>query len=300
MRKNLIVTLFVLCCVLLLASMNIFGQQKTVTVGAKNFTEQYVLGNMMSILLEENGFNVREQFGTGSVITREGLVSGQTDLYAEYTGTASLVYLDHEEVMTDPEALYEKVKNEDLEKNGIVWLERSDINNTYAMAIREADIEEIGTTLSDLSDYVNNNPGEIIFGINHEFNERADGFWAMAEHYGMNVDTGQVRVMDTGLTFEALNRDQIDVTMVFATDGNVKGYNLKVLEDDKYFFPVYNISVCVRKDVLEQYPEIEEIMAPIARLTDEIMQELNYQVDSLGLPERLVARNFLAEHGYLD
>jgi len=300
MRKLSIMLIIVLCLALLATGITVSAADKTIIVGAKNFTEQYVLGNMMSILLEENGFNVREQFGTGSAITREGLESGQTDLYAEYTGTASLVYLGHEEVMTNPEALYEKVKNEDLEKNNIVWLDRSEINNTYAMAVREAHTEEIGTTLSDLANYVNNNPGEIIFGINHEFNERADGFWAMAEHYGMNVERGQVRVMDTGLTFEALNRNQIDVTMVFATDGNVKGYNLIVLEDDKYFFPVYNISVCVRKDVLEQYPEIEEIMKPIAELTDEIMQELNYQVDSLGLPEKLVARNFLAENGYLD
>ena len=87
--------------------------QKEITVGAKNFTEQYVLGNIMSILLENSGFEVAEKFGTGSAITREGLTSGQTDLYAEYTGTASLVYLKHEEVITDPVELYYKVNTVD-------------------------------------------------------------------------------------------------------------------------------------------------------------------------------------------
>ena len=299
MKKNLIVLAITLCLVLMVSSMSVFAQVKNITVGAKNFTEQYILGNMLSILLEENGFQVSEKMGTGSAITREGLVSGQTDLYPEYTGTAWLVYLGHEEIITDPEELYQKVKEEDLEKNNIVWLERSNVNNTYAIALTQEQAEEIGTTLSDLAEYVNENH-DLIWGIDHEFAERPDGLPGLAEHYGMNIQEENIRTMDAGLTYEPLSRGQTDITMVFATDGKIKRYGLKVLEDDKNFFPVYNVCVTVRKEVLDQYPEIEEIVSPISELTDEIMQELNYQVDVTGLPERLVAKNFLNEQGYLD
>ena len=300
MKKRLILlTAVTLCIVMMVSNVSIFAQQKKITVGAKNFTEQYILGNMLSILLEENGFEVSEKMGTGSAITREGLVSGQTDLYPEYTGTAWLVYLGKEEIITDPEELYQKVKEEDLEKNDIVWLERSDVNNTYAIALTQEQAEEIGMTLSDLAEYVNEHH-DLIWGIDHEFAERADGLPGLAEHYGMKIEEENVKTMDAGLTYEPLARGQTDITMVFATDGKIKKYGLKVLEDDKNFFPVYNICVTVRKEVLDQYPEIEGIVTPLSELTDEIMQELNYQVDVTGLPERLVAKNYLTENGYLD
>jgi len=272
--------------------------QKEITVGAKNFTEQYVLGNIMSILLENSGFEVSEKFGTGSAITREGLTSGQTDLYAEYTGTASLVYLEHEEVITDPVELYNKVKTEDLEKNGIVWLDRSNINNTYAIALTKEQVAEIGGTLSDLAEYVNQHH-DLIWGIDHEFAERVDGLPGLAEHYGMDVNEENIKTMDAGLTYEALDRGQTDITMVFATDGKIKKYGLQVLKDDQQFFPVYNICVNVREEVLNKYPEIREILKPISELDDVTMTELNYQVDATGLPAKLVAKNFLREKGYI-
>lgn len=273
--------------------------KKEITVGAKNFTEQYVLGNIMSILLENSGFEVNEKFGTGSAIAREGLVSGQTDLYAEYTGTASLVYLKHEEVITDPVELYNKVKKEDFEKNGIVWLDRSSINNTYAIALTKEQVAEIGNTLSELAKYVNKHH-DLIWGIDHEFAERADGLPGLAEYYGMNINKENIKTMDVGLTYEALDRGQTDITMVFATDGKIKKYGLQVLKDDQQFFPVYNICVNVREEVLNKYPEIREILKPISELDDETMTELNYQVDATGLPAKLVAKNFLREKGYIE
>jgi osmoprotectant transport system substrate-binding protein len=290
---------FLLSFFLLFGSFSTFVlAEKEITVGAKNFTEQYVLGNMISILLENNGFEVTDKFGTGSAITREGLTSGQTDLYAEYTGTASLVYLKHEEVITDPVKLYNKVKKEDLEKNGIVWLDRSGINNTYAIALTKEQVAEIGTTLSDLAKYVNQHH-DLIWGIDHEFAERVDGLPGLAEHYGMNINKENIKTMDPGLTYEALDRGQTDITMVFATDGKIKKYGLQVLKDDQQFFPVYNICVNVREEVLNKYPEIREILKPISELDDETMTELNYQVDATGLPAKLVAKNFLREKGYI-
>ena len=297
MKKFIILLVVVFLLVGTIASFAL--AKKEITVGAKDFTEQYVLGNIMSILLENSGFEVSEKFGTGSAITREGLTSGQTDLYAEYTGTASLVYLKHEEVITDPVELYNKVKTEDLEKNGIVWLDRSKINNTYAIALTKEKVEEIGNTLSDLAEYVNEHH-DLIWGINHEFAERVDGLPGLAEHYGMNIDKKNIKTMDTGLTFEALDRGQTDITMVFATDGKIKKHGLQVLKDDQQFFPVYNICVSVREEVLNKYPEIREILKPISELDDVTMTELNYQVDATGLPAKLVAKNFLREKGYIE
>jgi|SRR5690554_2383568 len=277
------------------------GGEKAVTVGAKNFTEQYVLGSMISIMLQDAGFKVNEQFGTGSTVTREGLATGQTDLYPEYTGTAWAVYLDHSDVViNDPVELYNRVKEEDLE-NGIVWLDRAAMNNTYALAVKNERVDEIGESLSDLAEYNNAHPGELIYGVDQEFYERADGFWEMADVYGMEVERNQVKMMDVGLTFEAIDRGQIDVAMVFATDGKLVQYDLVVLEDDEYFFPVYNLAVTVREEVLEEYPEIEEILKPLVPyLDDETMQALNYEVDANEIPADRVARDFLLEKGLIE
>ncbi|MGC9491039.1 MAG: glycine betaine ABC transporter substrate-binding protein [Thermovirgaceae bacterium] len=271
-----------------------------IKVGAKNFTEQYILGHMISKLLEDTGYEVKTTMGTGSTVTRKALETGQTDMYPEYTGTAWSLYLKHDSVIKDPSELYRKIKEEDLEKNGIVWLEPSEVNNTYAMAITQEAAETIGTGLSDLAEYVNANPDEVVFGIDQEFYEReSDGFFPMAEHYGMNVDKDQVRTMEVGLTFEAMMNDQVDVTMVFATDGKIKKYNLHVLEDDKQFFPVYSMAVTIRRDVLDAHPDLREILRSISDLTDDIMQELNYQVDVKGKPAEMVAEEYLKEKGLI-
>ena len=291
--------------VLMILSITLWGilggksSEKTVTVGAKNFTEQYILGSMVSLMLQDAGFDVKEQFGTGSSVTREGLVTGQTDLYPEYTGTAWAIYLNHNEaVITDPDELYRRVKEEDLEKNNIVWLEQATLNNTYALAVKSG--RQIGNSLSELAEYNNAHPGEVIFGLDQEFYERADGFWEMAKLYGMRINKDQVKMMDIGLTFEAIDRGQIDVAMVFATDGKLKKYNLQVLKDNKQFFPVYNLAVTVRKDVLEKYPEIAEVLSPLVQyLDDETMQALNYEVDAKEIPADIVAREFLQKKGLI-
>ncbi|MFP4482220.1 MAG: glycine betaine ABC transporter substrate-binding protein [Thermovirgaceae bacterium] len=294
--KKLLMVLLAICMVSAAGSAMAADQIK---VGAKNFTEQYILGHMITKLLEEAEYDVETKMGTGSTVTRKALETGQTDLYPEYTGTAWMLFLKHDSVITDPDELYRKVSTEDLEKNGIAWLKPSDVNNTYAMAITQEATETIGTSLSDLAEYVNANPGEAVFGIDQEFYERSDGFFAMAEHYGMNVDKDQVRTMEVGLTFEAMMNDQVDVTMVFATDGKIKKYNLHVLEDDKQFFPVYSLAVCIRKETLDAFPEIADVLAPISKLTDEVMQELNYRVDVEGLPEEKVAEEYLKEKGLI-
>ncbi len=286
----LLVTLFALSIV--------FGQK--ITIGAKNFTEQYILGNLASLLLEENGFQVVERFGLSSLVTRQALLTGQIDLYADYTGTAWVTYLDQEELIADPDELLQKVRELDAE-NEIVWLDRINANNTYALAIRREDYEKYGfETLSDLVAYWNEHPKEFVVGVGYEFYERPDGFFAFAEYYGLNIPNSQVSTMDDGLTYEALANKKIDIAMVFATDPKILKYNLSVLEDDLNFWPYYHISYAVREDVLNKYPEIEEILRPLTLyLNQDILIRLNYRVDIEGLEPKIVARDYLEGLGLI-
>jgi len=297
-----IIVIIVLVSCLALGSLAASGAEtKKIVVGAKDFTEQYVLGNLISLLLQENGFKVEEKFGTAAAITRAGLISGQIDLMPDYTGTASAVYFKYPEKINDPVKLYEMVKKDDLEQNNMVWLGRTSFNNTYALAIKKDMINTMGTSISSLSEYVNKDPQKVLIAVNHTFYEREkDGIFAMAEAYGMNILRKNVKAMDTGLTYDAIDRDQVDVAMVFGTDAKLRKFDLLVLEDDKNFFPIYNISIVVNKNILDKYPEIEKILLPITQLIDtDTMINLNYEVDGKGKPARMVAEEFLKEKGLI-
>jgi osmoprotectant transport system substrate-binding protein len=276
--------------------------EQSASVGAKNFTEQYIMGEMISLLLEDAGFSTSTNFGLSSNAVRNALTTGQIDMYAEYTGTAWVVYLDHEQQINDPVELYEAVKEDDLEQNDIVWLDRIPVNNTYALAVKQEFAEENNLqTLSDLAELVNENPEEYRFAIDFEFFERPDGFPALTEHYNMQVPEGRVNTMEIGLSYEAIDRGDVQVAMVFATDGRLRRFNLKVLEDNKNFFTPYNLAVTVRKPVLDEYPEIEEILAPLADILDQqTMQDLNYRVDAEEEEPADVAESFLTEQGLLE
>ncbi|MCF7936277.1 MAG: glycine/betaine ABC transporter substrate-binding protein [Synergistales bacterium] len=278
------------------------AEDKKLTVGGKFFTEQYVLGNMLALYLEDHGFDVDKNMGTGSSVTRKALVTGQTDIYAEYTGTAWLSYMKQEEVIKDPEKLWKKVKEKDLKENGIVWFAMAPLNNTFALVIPKDKTDTYGKTISSLAEYNNNHPGEVTFGMDQEFYERNDGFFAMADLYGMEIDKNkQVKLMSVGLSYESLERGQIDVGMAYATDGKILKFDLQVLKDDKNFFPPYNLGICVREETMERYPELKELLEPLtATLTDETMQKLNYQVDAEGKPAKMVADIYLKENGFID
>jgi len=219
----------------------------------------------------------------------------------DYTGTAGAVYFKYPEKINDPVKLYEMVKKDDLEKNNMVWLGRTTFNNTYALAIKKDMIDTMGTTISSLSEYVNKDPQKVLFAVNHNFYEREkDGIFGMAEYYDMNILRKNVKAMDTGLTYDAIDRDQVDVAMVFGTDAKLRKFDLLVLEDDRNFFPIYNVSIVISKDVLGKYPEIEKILLPITQLIDtDTMINLNYEVDGKGKPARMVAEEFLKEKGLI-
>ena len=296
--------LFILILIsLLLCSTVVMAEDaKKITVGCKDFTEQYILGNIIAQLLRNNGFQVQEKFGTAAAVTRSGLINKQIDIMPDYTGTAWGTYFKYNEKINDPVELYERVKQEDLEKNDMIWMGRTTFNNTYALAIKKDRVDEIGTTISDLAEYVNKDPEKVLFATNHTFYQREkDGFFPMAEAYGMTVVRKNVKPMDTGLTYNAIDRNQVDVAMVFGTDAKLRKFDLFVLEDDKNFFPIYNISIVVRKVIYDQYPEIEQILEPVTKLIDtETMINLNYEVDGNGKPAKMVADEFLNKQGLMN
>lgn len=296
--------LFIIILLSIFVSIGFFGcskttEKKTITLGAKAFTEGYILGHLASILLSNNGFEVKENFGMQTFIIREALLNKQIDAYFEYTGTAWSAFFKKDYLIRDPIELFNEVNKEDM-KNGIIWINRIDFNDTYALAIREEDKEKFGKSLSSLAEYVNKNQGKVKFAIDHEFYERSDGFDSLAKFYGINYSKNDIITMDIGLTYPAIvdKTKGIDVAMVFSTDGQLKKYNLLVLEDDKNFFPIYNPGLAIRKEIFDKYPEIEKILEPLTKVltTDDII-DLNYQVDVLGKDERDVALEYLKKKG---
>lgn len=269
---------------------------QTIVVGGKNFTEQQLLANMTAQLLKAKGFEVDERSGMGSAAVRSAMENGQIDVYWEYTGTSLITYNKVSDRMS-PEETYAKVKELDAEK-GIVWLDPSAANNTYALAMRKADAEERGIkSLSDLAAKVNG--GEALtFASNAEFYARPDGLKPLEAAYGFEFGRANIKRMDTGLVYQALKEEQVDVGLVFATDGRIPAFNFEVLQDDKNYFPAYALTPTVRKEVLDKHPQLAEpLNALSAKLDDATMATLNAAVDVEKQSVEQVAEEFLKAQG---
>jgi osmoprotectant transport system substrate-binding protein len=264
-----------------------------IVVGGKTFTEQHILAKILSIYLKENGYEVEEATNMGSTVVRSALENGQIDMYWEYTGTALVVY-QKQPVETDPSIAYEKVKEKDKEKN-LVWLNKTSFNNTYAILMRQDKANELGIkSISDLANYVNNNGDKIKFASNAEFYAREDGIKGMEKKYGFEFPAKNIIKMDSGLIYNALKEEQVDVSVGFGTDGRIKGFNLVALEDDKLFFPAYNAAPVVRQEVLDKHGELADLLNQVAdRLDTETMMKLNYTVDVEHKDVAEVAREWL-------
>jgi osmoprotectant transport system substrate-binding protein len=255
------------------------AQADEIVVGGKDFTEQLLLAEMTAQLLEAKGFDVDKRDGMGSQVVRDAQVNGQIDVYWEYTGTSLVTYNKVTEPMSAADT-YAKVKELDAAQ-GLTWLAPSAANNTYALAVRASDEKtDPIKTLSDLAKAYND--GEtLLMAVNAEFPRRPDGLPGLEETYGFETGRPNLRAMDSGLTYQALEQDQVDVALVFATDGRIQAFDFRVLEDDKEFFPNYAIAAVVRSDTLEANPGLAEpLEAMAAKLDDATMQRLNAEVES--------------------
>ncbi|WP_432667197.1 glycine betaine ABC transporter substrate-binding protein [Wukongibacter baidiensis] len=292
--------LAVLCIVSLIFSLAACGkpaEEKKIVVGGKEYTEQDILVNIIAEVIEnKTDIKVeRKSFLGGTQICAQALESGDLDIYPEYTGTALMSVLK-EDRMNDPEAVYEKVKKRYEEEKNIIWLKPFGFNNTYALAMKESKAKELG--IETYSDLVKHAPN-LVFAGTQEYLERADGYKGLKETYGMEFKSA--RSMDPGLTYTAVKDGKVDVNSAFATDGRIPAFNLKVLKDDKNFFPPYYAAPIIRKDTLEKYPELEEVLNSLAgKIDDSTMASLNSKVDIDKKDAKLVAKEWLKSEGFID
>ncbi|MDX6294802.1 MAG: osmoprotectant transport system substrate-binding protein [Kribbellaceae bacterium] len=275
----------------------------TFTVGSKDFSESIILGQITMDLLRAHGATVNDKTNIkGSTNTRTALTSSNIDMYWEYTGTGWVTYLKHTKPIPDAQQQYDAVAKEDLAANKIVWGKPAPLNNTYAFAIRKDKATELGVTkLSDLANLIQTKPNEATFCIESEFSTRDDGWPGMTKAYGMNVPKSNVKSLDTGVIYSETKKGQTcNFGEVFATDGRIASMGLTVLQDDKHFFPVYNAALTLRQDTATKYPQIQQYLEPVAaKLTDDVMQQLNAKVDADGLQPSKVAHDWLTQQGFV-
>lgn len=273
-------------------------------VATKSFTEQHILSALTVQYLQKKGFQVQPQTNIATVISRNAMINKQVDMTWEYTGT-SLIIFNHINKRMSAQETYDTVKRLDA-KHGLVWLNPANMNNTYAFAMqrKRAEAEHI-TTMSQMvakiEEIRKTNPKKNwLLGLDLEFAGRSDGMKPLQETYGMVLDRPQIRQMDPGLVYNAIRDGFVDAGLVYTTDGRLKGFDLKTLEDDKGFFPSYAVTPVVRKDTLEANPGLEEALNTLSGLlNNEVIISLNAKVDIDHQTPQQVARDFLREKGLL-
>ena len=266
--------------------------QQTVRVGSKNFTEQFVLAEIYAQALEAAGIKTEKKLNLGgTLIAHKAMEEKQIDFYPEYTGTMLLAVLK-QDPMTDPKAVYDKVK-EAYAKMGFVVLNQSNLNNGYVMVVRAETAQKYKLeTLSDLTKVAK----ELKIGAGPEFRDRKDGLPGLKAKYDMVF--GEDLQMAIGLRYQALKSDQIQVVNGYATDGMISALKLKRLRDDKSLWPPYYVVPVVRKEALDANPKIGEVLNKVSALLDEnSMAQMNLQVDGDKLEPKDVARDFLKAKG---
>ncbi len=277
------------------------GGGPTITVGSKNFTEQFILGELYAQTLEANGFTVERQLNLGSEQIADGaLQDGQIDFYPEYTGTALVAILGYEgENPPTPEATYEEARERYAQRDPAdTMLQYADFNNNYGIFVRREVAEELGLrTLDDLAEAA----PELTFATFSEFQDRDDGYPNMVENYpGLDEFEDIIVANDLGLRYRGVENGEADVGVGFLTDGQLTSDELVILEDEKSIWPFYYPAPVVRNDVLEENPEIEDILNSVTETLDvDTIRELNGRVDIEGQDPEDVAREFLQEQGLI-
>jgi osmoprotectant transport system substrate-binding protein len=279
-------------------SANNKGGTKSITIGAKHFTEQEVLGEIMAQLIEaKTDIAVVRKFNLGgTMVCFDALRTGDIDLYPEYTGTG-LVNILKEKVVRDPDKVYQTVKSGFERRYKLVWLRPFGFNNTYTLTMRKKQAESLGATnISDLRHYRN----DLQPGFDAEFLERPDGYRGLTRYYGFSFSKSPIQ-MDPGLMYKALSEGAVDVVDGFATDGRIQAYRLIALHDDKDFFPPYYAAPLIREETLKEYPEVGKVLNHLAGIiSDGTMRHLNYKIDGEGERPSDVAREFLRSRGLID
>ncbi|KAF6678798.1 glycine betaine ABC transporter substrate-binding protein [Pantoea sp. EKM21T] len=273
-------------------------------MATKSFTEQHILSAMTVLWLQKKGFEVVPKRNIATTIGRNALLNKQIDMVWEYTGTSLIIFNHINQPMSSQQA-YETVKKLDA-RLGLVWLNPAPMNNTYAFAMTREQAEKEGiSTMSQLVAKIEQvrktDPDHNWrLGLDLEFSGRSDGMKPLQKTYNLTLDRPQIRQMDPGLVYNAIRDGFVDAGLIYTTDGRVKGFNMKVLEDDKHFFPSYNVTPVVRQDVLASHPGLDTALNQLsAQITDEAITELNKRVDIDHQSPETVARDFLKSKNML-
>lgn len=269
---------------------------KPVRVGSKDFTEEFIVGNMYALLLEANGIPVERKLNLGGTpILQQALVSDQVDVYPEYTGTGLLTVLKLP-TNTNASQVYNTVRDEYKKQFNLAWLTPAPMNNTQALAMKKDVAAKFGIkTISDMAAKAS----ELTMIGPPEFEQREDGLPGIQKAYG-DFKLKKYLAVDPGLRYEGLVNGQAEVTVAFGTDGQIAAYDLLVLQDDKGLFPPYQIAPVVRQQALDANPKITEILNKLAPLlTDAEMQRLNFEVDGKKREPADVAKEFLQQKGLI-
>lgn len=298
MRKNLKtgVTILLLACMTFVLCA--CGKKEAIKIASKPMTEQYILTEIIAQLIEaetDYAVEITKGVGGGTTNIHPALVKGEFDLYPEYTRTAWLNVLKKEEMEKDDDKLYEALLAE-YDALGLTWTGLYGFSNTYGLAVRQETAEQYGlSTYSDLAAA----SGGLTFGGNPDYIELETGYPRLCEAYQMQFkDTKQ---MEIALKYEALKNSEVDVINAFTTDAQLAANDLVLLTDDSVFFETFDAGTVVSKNALEKYPELRGVLEKLNGLiTEEEMQQMNYEVEVDGKEDKEVARQFLERKGLIN
>ena len=288
-----------ICLLLSLTALSLCGcgarRHEKLVIGSKFFTEQVVLGELLAQHMEaKTGIPVERKSNLGgTLLVQKALLSGDLDLYVEYTGTALTAVLG-EKPEGDSAAVYQRVKQEYQNRFGLEVTEPLGFENTFAMVVRGADARRLH--LQKTSDIMALAPHWKI-GVGYEFVERPDGFAGWSRHYGLHFSEAP-KEMDLGLLYRALTEKQVDIVAGNSTDGVIAARDLVILEDDRHYFPPYDAVPIVRQDALVRFPGLRDALADLGgKISADEMRRMNYAVDGEQRDVAAVVRAFRRQKG---
>lgn len=273
-------------------------EEKIITLASKPMTEQFILAEILTQLIQDKtDIKVEQKLGIGGGTSNihPGILKGEIDLYPEYTGTGWLFVLK-KELIRDKDELYKAVKDDYLKEFNIHWSGMYGFNNTYGLAVKNEVAKTYNLkTYSDLAKVSD----KLIFCSNSDFFEREDGFEGLKKAYEYKFK--EIKEIDIGLKYNAIASNEVDVITVFSTDGNLEEAGLTVLTDDKSYFPSYYCATLIKKETLDKYPELEGVLEELTdKIQDEDMIKMNYLVDVKKEDPKTVAKEFLKEKGLIN
>lgn len=275
----------------------------SVSVGSKNFTEQILLGKMAIILLKSAGATVTDLTNIpGSASARQAMLDGQINAMWEYTGTGWITYLGHANPIPNERKQYVAVRDEDKKKNDLDWLPPAPMNNTYSFAVTQKVKKKFNIT--KLSQLAKVPKSQRTFCVESELINRPDGLKGMLKKYDVPLGSGvprkNLRTYQTGAIYDATAHGKCNFGEVFTTDGRIVALHLTALQDDRNFFPKYNVSMVLQDKLLKKYPQLADLFAPVTKkLTNPVLLKLNAAVDVDGKEPADVAFDWLKKEGFV-